>query len=337
MGKTYRGLTRIGSTVEARSGIDRLQWKCDNMKSLAYECYNTKLENVDELFDGLDVSNVEDFSYLFYQAYKLKSLPELKSKVVKNINYMLANQNMNQAFNSATLEEIDLTGLEGEAVYCNYLVNYRSNFKKIIFSPNLKITNLKNGFTMGYQPYASLEQIEGLNTSECTDFSGAFSSQQKLKSLLLNNTSKGTTFSNMCLSCTSLVTVETIDLISATSASSLVNGCTKLENLTVKNVKINLQIGSGTSYGRLLTDESLINTAKELWDMTGSTSKTLTASTDSKARFDAIYVKLVDVTDEMRAEDEYIDNKKPCVVCESTDEGAMTLKEYVVSKNWALA
>ena len=39
----------------------------------------------------------------------------------------------------------------------------------------------------------------------------------------------------------------------------------------------------------------------------------------------------------MRAEDEYIDNKKPCVVCESTDEGAMTLTEYAISKNWAIA
>lgn len=42
-------------------------------------------------------------------------------------------------------------------------------------------------------------------------------------------------------------------------------------------------------------------------------------------------------TDEMRAEDEYIDNKKPFVQCESTDEGAMTIQEYVTSKNWQLA
>ena len=60
-------------------------------------------------------------------------------------------------------------------------------------------------------------------------------------------------------------------------------------------------------------------------------------STPSKARTDEIYVKLIDITDEMRAEDEYIDNKKPCVVCESTDEGAMTLKEYGISKNWNIA
>lgn len=96
-------------------------------------------------------------------------------------------------------------------------------------------------------------------------------------------------------------------------------------------------IGQTTSWGHLLTDESLINTAKELWDLTGATSQTLTMSTASNARFDAIYVKLVDVTEEMIAEDEYVSNKKPCVVCESTDEGAMTLREYVISKNWALA
>ena len=50
-----------------------------------------------------------------------------------------------------------------------------------------------------------------------------------------------------------------------------------------------------------------------------------------------IYVKLIGATDEMRAEDPYIDNKKPCIVCESTDEGAMTLKEYGISKNWNIS
>ena len=48
-------------------------------------------------------------------------------------------------------------------------------------------------------------------------------------------------------------------------------------------------------------------------------------------------MKLVDITDEMRAEDEFIDLKKPFVVCESTDEGAMSVTEYVTSKNWQLA
>jgi hypothetical protein len=146
-----------------------------------------------------------------------------------------------------------------------------------------------------------------------------------------------TTTYGMFQRCKELVTVELVDMLNVTTTNIMFDNCTSLTNLTLKNIKVGLRIGSGTSWGHLLTDESLINTAKELWDLTGSTSQTLTLSTPSLARFSEIYVKLVDVTDEMIAQDQYITNKKPCVVCESTDEGAMTIQEYVISKNWALA
>ena len=42
-------------------------------------------------------------------------------------------------------------------------------------------------------------------------------------------------------------------------------------------------------------------------------------------------------TDKYNSIDQYIDNKKPFVQCESTDEGAMTINDYVALKNWALA
>lgn len=117
---------------------------------------------------------------------------------------------------------------------------------------------------------------------------------------------------------------------------TILYGCTNLTNLTLRNLTTSIQIGSGTKYGTLLTDESIVNTFQELHDLTGKTAQTLTLSTPSNARTEAIYVKLIDVTDEMRADDEYIDSKKPCVVCESTDEGAMTLKAYGISKNWQI-
>jgi hypothetical protein len=49
-----------------------------------------------------------------------------------------------------------------------------------------------------------------------------------------------------------------------------------------------------------------------------------------------VYVKVIPITDEMRAEDDLIDEKLPFEVCESTDEGAMLIKDYVLEKNWTL-
>ena len=140
--------------------------------------------------------------------------------------------------------------------------------------------------------------------------------------------------------CVSLTTIELLDMISSTKTTSMFANCKELANLTLKNIKFYLTIGSGTSWGTKLTDESIINTAKELWDNTANAlggTRTLTLSTPSNARLDDIYVKLIEATADMIANDEYITNKKPCVVCESTDEGAMTLREFILSKNWTIA
>lgn len=103
-------------------------------------------------------------------------------------------------------------------------------------------------------------------------------------------------------------------------------------NCYLRNIKTNLQVGSGTSYGHLLTLDSLTHLIYELRD-TGSL-KTLTVGSANLEKLANVYVKTVDITDEMRAEDDLIDEKLPFVVCESTDEGAMLIIDYAVFKNW---
>lgn len=152
------------------------------------------------------------------------------------------------------------------------------------------------------------------------------------------NTSKVTEFNGFCNGCSKLKTViGTIDLISASNTSNMLPWNDKLETFMVKNIRKNLQLGLSTVIGSKLSNESLINAIQELWDLTDSTSQTLTLSTTSKNNIATIYVKLVDITEEMIANDPYIANKKPCVVCDASDEGAMTLTEYAISKNWAIA
>ena len=155
------------------------------------------------------------------------------------------------------------------------------------------------------------------------------------------NTINVETFNYFAYSATELTTIELLDLRNATTVKDMFVYCSKLTNLTLKNIKISLQIGNGSSWGHLLTLDSLLNTIKELWNNTDNVlggTRTLTIGSANLDKLSNIYVKLVTITDEMRAEDEYIDNKAPFEVCESTDEGAMLITEYVTTvKKWSLA
>ena len=307
------------------SGTDRLQWKCDNIKTLDNEFKNYTGESLDEVLNGLDTSQVTSLQYTFNYCRSLKTIPLFDTSSVTTMLYVFAN--------CESLTEIPSLNTSSVTTMA-----YMFSFCKLLTSiPSLNTSKVTRTASM-FHGCSALTSIPLLDTSNVTDMESMFNGCSALTSIPSLNTSKVTSVKNMFSSCTSLTTISLFDMCKVTNnTSGMLGSCKSLQNLTLKNIRISLQLGSGTSWGHLLTDESLINTAKEVWDLTGATSNTLYVSTPSKARFDAIYVKLIDITDEMRAEDQYIDNKKPCVVCESTDEGAMTLREYVVSKNWALA
>lgn len=295
-------LAELENSVDAlpQRPVDRLQWKCDNMKTLGREFYGYTGESLDNVLIGLDTSKVTNMSELFASNSNLKTVPQLDT--------------------SSLIE-------------CNNMFYYCFRLTSVPYINTSKVQNLANMFAR----CQALTSIPQLDTSNATSMGSTFSTCLLITEIPLLDTSNVTTMFCTFQHCYELVTIPLLNMIKVTNTNSMFQNCYKLTNLTLKNIKVTLQIGSGTSWGHLLTDESLINTAKELWDLTGSTSQTLTVSTPSNARFDAIYVKLITATAEQIAEDQYINNKKPCVVCESTDEGAMTLREYVVSKNWALA
>lgn len=193
------------------------------------------------------------------------------------------------------------------------------------------------GFYMFYMYKGNdISFIKNLDFSRLTNAERMFMSCWNITSLPAIDTSKVTKFDSMLYACKALKTVELIDMISATSAKSMLYD-TRLSNLTLKNIKISLQLG-GTNYSTQYTVESLLNTIKELHTNTGTSTLTLTLGTANTAKLANIYVKLIPITDEMRAEDEYIDNKAPFVQCESTDDGAMLITEYVTTiKKWTLA
>ena len=135
--------------------------------------------------------------------------------------------------------------------------------------------------------------------------------------------------------CSALTSVPQFDVRNVVNLGNTFWACRALTDVRIRNIKANLQVGNGTSWGHLLTVDSLVHLIYELRD-TGS-SKTLTVGSANLEKLADVYVKLIDITDEMRVEDDLIDEKLPFVICESTDEGAILITDYVAAKNWALA
>lgn len=348
------------SAIQTGGGIDKMQYKCDNIKSLAYEFYyqdgyTPKMTNeiVVETMKGVDTSKVESMRYMFAASSSGGDLTDL-SEITIDASSCTDMQNM--FFYRVNLTKlpklINAKPLEIRAMCrdCRYITD-----------PVPMDTSDVTAFDQLYYGCYDLKTTYNYDLSNATSVSSMYMSCHDLSSeiemtfqktgvnmyytfylckhvpkITIHNSENVKNFNSAFYSCETLTELS-LNLINATNISTMLSGTKNMTNLDLKNIKLSLAIGVGPSWGYLLTDESIVNTFKELWDLTGSTSQTLTLSTASNARTQQIYVKLIDVTDEMRAEDEYIDNKKPCVVCESTDEGAMTLKAYGISKNWNIA
>lgn len=313
---------------------DMLQQRIDATNSCAYLFFNylgTGLLDISKL----NTSQATSMSNMFNGCNALTTigLSNINTSNVTEMQFMFQSCNALTTIDLSNFNTSNVTNMSNMFYGCKALKTLDlSNFD------TSKVTNMSNMFHTNWKLEAL--NLSNFNTSKVTNMSSMFESCQRLINLDLSNfnTSLVSNFNKTFTECYKLTTIiGDLDLIKTTTASSMLGYCRELTSVTLKNIKINLQIGSGTSYGHLLTLESLLNTIKELWTNTSGT-KTLTMGTANTAKLANVYVKLIDITDEMRAEDEYIDNKAPFVVCESTDEGAMLITEYVTNvKKWQLA
>ena len=314
--------------------IDRLQWKCDNVKSLASE-FNGYTGTDYSILDGLDMSKVETFSRMFYKNSNMTTLPNLDLSGVKNEYSDLENMCVGcPKITNATLTLKVPTQL-------SYTFDNQSYGSNVLFNITINnsnyITNLTDCFKS--RRFKSINGGNTLDIPNCLNLSSTFDSCSfyEMPSLKLTNTQNVTNWYSAFNNCHSnLQSLGDLDLISATSINNMFNRCSDLTNLIIKNIKLNISFSSSSK----LTNESLLIIAQELWDNTDNAlggARTLTMATTSKTNIQSIYVKLITPTAEQEAEDPYINNKKPCVGCESTDDGAMTLEEYIISKNWQIS
>lgn len=194
----------------------------------------------------------------------------------------------------------------------------------------IEILNISGSSGVTMKDYLTARASDG---HQFYNYKGTYKTLSGL--LKYDDTSSVTNMSYMFYNCSNLTTIPQLDTSSVTNMNNMFYNCSKLTECYLKNIKANLQVGSGISYGHLLTVDSLLFLIKELRN-TGS-AKTLTVGSANLTKLADIYVKTITITDEMRAEDSHIDEKLPFEVCESTDEGAMLITNYVTQKNWALA
>lgn len=197
---------------------------------------------------------------------------------------------------------------------------------------NMNYTFANNGGSYSaYPPNTQIKRLPLMNTSNVKTMSNTFKGLQALEVFPEMDTSNVTAMDYMLDGCRELITITSLNMISVTSASGMLESCKKLTNITLKNIKTKLQIGSGTSWGHLLTLESLINTCKECIKTTSSL--TLTVGTANIEKLADVYVRFVDRNQTEIAEGE----KGEVVVCEADNNDAMTITEYMALKSWTLA
>lgn len=212
---------------------------------------------------------------------------------------------------------------------CGYLFSSKS-LDAIALVETLDTSNVTS-FIYMFQNSSSLITAPKLNASKVTHMTSMFEGCSNLTTVPAYDTPSLRFTNNMFKYCSNLTTVEELNMISCDSSQNMFYGCTSLTNLKLKNIKYNLQVGSGTSYGHLLTLDSLVGLCKEC--IKQSSSRKLTIGSGNIEKLANVYVKFTDSTQTEIA----VGEKGEVEVCESTDTGAMLIKDYMTLKSWDLA
>ena len=241
--------------------------------------------------------------------------------------------------------KVEIKGLVTKAQALKGLVDAKQSAKNLFESCRMSDEELKEYLEFNVTENAKsfqhmflnsmVTEIPAFDIKNATELNSTFMVCSALVSPPMLDTAHIVNFNSVLNQSASIKIIPSWDVRSGTKFNQAFTDDFALEEIWWRNIKANLQVGSGTSYGRLLTLESLIHLIKELRD-TG-TLLTLTIGSANLAKLENIYVRTIPITDEMREQDDLIDEKLPFEICESTDEGAVLISEYVVSKNWQLA
>lgn len=200
-------------------------------------------------------------------------------------------------------------------------------------------------FNAMFQGCTQLTTIPMLDVSKGTDFTTMFTGCSQLTEIPELDTRNGTEFTMMFNTCPLLETIANLDIRNGGMMMSIMTpfqSCASLTNLTLKNIPRTLQIGSGNDWGHLLTMDSLLCLLNETMYYTDGEARTLTVGTGNLAKFTGDYEYVKPTGKYLDVDDNEITElaegcKIPVVWCASTDEGAMTVADYLAYKGWQIA
>jgi surface protein len=270
--------------------------------------------------------------------YKIGYIPSTSDKYLDDVKQALVDKGV--ATEDTPNSELDdaIKNINTIKMYldctktCRYMFQYCYDITDA--SKYLKYSDTSNVKNMSYmfEQCTNLTTVPDLDTRNVQTMSYMFKQCPNLTTAPYLDTSNVYEIHYIFYECTNLTTVPNLDLNKCvTSILSPFGDCKNLTILNLYNIRQNIQIGSGTSWGHLLTLDSLINACKEC--IKYSSNRTLTMGSTNKNKLTNVYVKFTDSSQTKIAEGE----KGDVVVCESTDEGAMTITEYMTLKKWTLA
>ena len=257
----------------------------------------------------MDTSSVTNMANMFEGCKLLTTIPQMDTSSVTNMNGMF-----NGCSSLTTIPQMDTSNVTS-------MNNMFKGCKLLTTIPQMDTSNVTsiNNF---FANCSSLTTIPQMDTSNISAMNNMFANCSSLSTIPQMDTSSVTSMSYMFSNCKSLTTIPQMEMLKVINTTSMFNNCNSLTNLDLRNIRWSIQIGLGTSWGHLLTVDSLVNTIKEL--VTQTSYKTLTIGTANLEKIANLYCKIIDDTDP----------KKTMELCESTEEGAMTLTDYAQLKKW---
>lgn len=292
--KTYECISVKGSTVDygfvdihRHAPENEYEWAVAN-RPKAYSAYHFCYsgERLD-LVPLVDFSECINFNSMFENAYaKMTEVPSLDTTCGTKFESMFKN--------CTALTTVPPMNLSSSTT-CRFMFSGCTQLRTV---PAMDFKNVVSVVSM-FENTSNLTEVPYMDTSNCKKFAGMFEGS-------------------------GVQIINGIDFNSANDLNSAVLG-TKLTTLRVYNARISFSIGIGTTYGHLLTIDSLVHTIKEL--CTATSQQTLTMGSTNLAKIADLYCKVTDSSTE----------KLDMELCESTDDGAMTLADYAALKNWVFA